>query len=611
MLDEVPVQWPKDLPQLKNLDDRLRCPICYEHMKNPVISTGCTHSCNFYNYISYYLLTLICVFLFLVCSLCIRNYIAIKNSCPICFGDITDGMLRSFRCMEEIIKCFIAIKAYLLNKLTIGVPPATTPVERVNCVSQDSEPSPSTSASPVIGSQSKTQRGATRKSPRETSKQPASSSQASFVPNKQNHEVFQAQNINVSQRQTQKKAPATPAPSVLASSNEVQCPVCQASMKESVINIHLDSCLSKKQEKRKPMPKLIYNLMKDAELKKRLRELGLSATGDKTTLINRHKKYTILYNSECDSANPRPVIELKAQLEREEAESRRLAQAEPRLTSPRVKKSDPDTIERENQQYVQNNKDSFEQLIKDVKLRQQQLKAAAKEKARSQQKPEQQPELTLPPTSVQSNNESNEECASDQAPTEEPGARCGEDDEITVLPTPVKVYETVSLVDSDEEGPSTSRNLTSIKRRVFSESDKSSNQTSENSDSTFPDPMASSSSNKSTPTSTDNSNGAWSPSISYSPLDETVTNDFHDADSTDLTNVRRRISETPKAREPRASPSYSPLDNSSPDMFKRESSSSGCSTPANPSDTRRRPNKRNKSQMDSSSEKRKSSRRRV
>lgn len=45
--------------------------------------------------------------------------------------------------------------------------------------------------------------------------------------------------------------------------------------------------------------------MKESELKKKLRELGLSSVGDKATLIARHKAYTILYNAECDAASPR------------------------------------------------------------------------------------------------------------------------------------------------------------------------------------------------------------------------------------------------------------------------------------------------------------------
>lgn len=472
-------------------------------------------------------------------------------------------MLRSYRYIEEIVRCFLAIKAYLLKSLANGVSPKSKTPAKPTEVAQNSEPSPSTSASPVIGSQNKVSRGTKSLNTKKTA------SQAVPAQMQVEKELFQSPLKIVPQQTQRKTGPQT---------NEVQCPVCQASMRESVINSHLDTCLSRMQEKRKPMPKLIYNLMKDAELKKRLKELGLSTTGDRSTLVNRHKKYTILYNSECDSANPRPVIELRAQLEREEAESRRLAH----VTSPRVKKADPETIEKENQQYVQNNKDSYKQLIEEVKMRQEQAKSSAR-KTENQRAHE--PDQPLPSTSAQAQHE-DERLSETEAPetTEKTaeekrtGTEAQDDEEITVLPTPVKVYETVSLLDSDEE--TSIGNFTNVKRRMFSESEKSSHLTSEESSSTFPDPMASS---DGTPRWTDNSNTAWSPSITYKREDE--------------------VPSTP------ASPSYSPLDDDkSPDLFRQESSSSGSSTPVT---SRQRASKRNKSQMDGSSEKRKSSRRRI
>lgn len=102
-----------------------------------------------------------------------------------------------------------------------------------------------------------------------------------------------------------------------SSSDQVSCPICQSNMKASLINSHLDMCLSRPStthtrpdvvavpERRKPLPKWIYTIMKESELKKKLRELGLSSVGDKATLIARHKAYTILYNAECDAASPR------------------------------------------------------------------------------------------------------------------------------------------------------------------------------------------------------------------------------------------------------------------------------------------------------------------
>lgn len=105
-----------------------------------------------------------------------------------------------------------------------------------------------------------------------------------------------------------------------------------------------DDCRTpeKKAESRRRLPKLVYELMKDGELRRKCTETKLSTQGDKKTLVKRHKRlvcrsfcissilflcqnyydvrYTLLYNAECDSINPRPVSEIVKQVEREERE---------------------------------------------------------------------------------------------------------------------------------------------------------------------------------------------------------------------------------------------------------------------------------------------------
>lgn len=72
-------------------------------------------------------------------------------------------------------------------------------------------------------------------------------------------------------------------------------------------------------QKLKPLPKLVYALMKDTQLKKTCKEVGLDVKGDRRALIKRHQKYTLLYNSECDQERPRSTREILRQVEREEA----------------------------------------------------------------------------------------------------------------------------------------------------------------------------------------------------------------------------------------------------------------------------------------------------
>lgn len=50
--------------------------------------------------------------------------------------------------------------------------------------------------------------------------------------------------------------------------------------------------------------------MKDAELKKKMKEHGLLVQGDRKTLENRFQRFCTLYNAECDKTTPRSAKEL-------------------------------------------------------------------------------------------------------------------------------------------------------------------------------------------------------------------------------------------------------------------------------------------------------------
>nr|CAD7447562.1 unnamed protein product [Timema bartmani] len=93
--------------------------------------------------------------------------------------------------------------------------------------------------------------------------------------------------------------------SKLKESIKLKCPVCSVDIPEHNINTHLDSCLKEPD------------------------------------------RFTLLYNSECDSLRPRPVAELIQQLEREEKEERDCLSTSNSHSMLRLldKKADPKTIE--------------------------------------------------------------------------------------------------------------------------------------------------------------------------------------------------------------------------------------------------------------------------
>ncbi|XP_069142173.1 uncharacterized protein [Argopecten irradians] len=156
---------------------------------------------------------------------------------------------------------------------------------------------------------------------------------------------------------------------------KMPCPVCGVEVNDSAMNSHLDQCLARSEKKsslrsttpkRKHMAKLVYNIMSEKNLRKKLKEDGLSSKGDKQTLINRHREFVLLYNAECDSLNPRPVKELIKELE--DVEKAKVdGKTTNNLGKQRVnieKNSSPATIKNALQHYEKTHKSQFDDLVK-------------------------------------------------------------------------------------------------------------------------------------------------------------------------------------------------------------------------------------------------------
>lgn len=127
--------------------------------------------------------------------------------------------------------------------------------------------------------------------------------------------------------------PVTPSTSTLKLDTKVSCPVCGVSIPENHINKHLDSCLSREEKKeslrssahkRKPLPKTVYNLLSDRDLKKKLKQHGLSIQGNKQQLIKRHQEFVHMYNAQCDALHPKSAAEIVQEIENMEKTRMRL-----------------------------------------------------------------------------------------------------------------------------------------------------------------------------------------------------------------------------------------------------------------------------------------------
>ena len=158
----------------------------------------------------------------------------------------------------------------------------------------------------------------------------------------------------------------------------VPCPVCGVSVLEKNVNNHLDKCLAEQNGEvarpkptfvnhMRPLKQPIYHLLKDNEIKKRLKEQGLEPKGDRKVLINRLKSFTALWNAQCDMVKPMTKLEIIMKLKKEE----RNLQQVPVIRTPSVlnfdSKTDPKVIESKQKEYVEKNKDHFSALIAKAK----------------------------------------------------------------------------------------------------------------------------------------------------------------------------------------------------------------------------------------------------
>ncbi|XP_063990219.1 E3 ubiquitin-protein ligase RAD18-like [Diachasmimorpha longicaudata] len=329
------ITWPAEYSELKRIEELLVCGICYDYMETSVM-TPCSH-----NY----------------CSLCIRKYLHYKNQCPACFQDTFEKDLHTNRIIDEIILYFSTIRDKLVTCIT-----------GTKC----QPPSEESVLSPPV--------------------RPARSSQLKS-PEVRSKPALPSDDISSSVTSTTKSfsSPSTSGTSSLStfftpksrkqgrSIPQVPCPVCRVEISETHINKHLDDCLKRDSEperpprlelKRKPLPKLVVCLMKDTELKKKMKLLNLSIRGDRKTLENRYQRYCTLYNAECDKLSPRSVEEVLKQCEEEEELERMTHEAKINVSRLHItRNSNQNVIEAMQKHYLEANKHKYEDLIAQIKRR--------------------------------------------------------------------------------------------------------------------------------------------------------------------------------------------------------------------------------------------------
>ncbi|XP_071960254.1 E3 ubiquitin-protein ligase RAD18-like [Antedon mediterranea] len=393
-----PTDWPSTMPELRTIDTLLRCPICYEFLKTSMMVPECSH--NF-------------------CSLCIRTYMAYKNQCPTCSVSFLETNLKNNRLLDDIVKNFLAVRPQILKLCSDkgNQVPASTSASEQTRIKQTSSDGPSRSASQTTFDKIDLSKEYFKSSlPK---KSPSASKSSSDVDDPDFEPFTKSPRVRTPKRTLNRKRcktlassteedeederakpgsskqktnenpcsltiPSPITPSTVANNNtRASCPVCGVSVLERFINNHLDKCLAgegKKESlrsKKRPLLKFVYNLMSDKELRKKLKEYNVTNQGARPVLIKRLKDFSLLYNSYCDTDNPKSVEAISKEFAI--AQKQKLKHSNETVKDRLVveKGNTDEQFDKSRKKYLESHKSQFSKMIEETKRRQQEMKAKA------------------------------------------------------------------------------------------------------------------------------------------------------------------------------------------------------------------------------------------
>ncbi|XP_075893168.1 E3 ubiquitin-protein ligase RAD18 isoform X2 [Nelusetta ayraudi] len=377
VMAQMEADLPPNLACLKEVDALLRCPICFD-LLNISMMSKCSH--NF-------------------CSLCIRKFLSYKLQCPVCNMQITEQDLRNNRILDDLVTSFQAARQQL-SKATFDSPPISpkTPASTVKCRTprqqeQKGGGGGGSGSSSVMSS-------FFQKKPRTPPSQDAVPSRPCGQPSRRQMTSTRAANqsppplrpsvvklepLDVEMPPVQSVTPVKEEAAHCSSPAEdvkpvlkVECPVCSVSVPNQFINKHLDCCLTSGEKKeslrssigktRRPMAKLVYNLLSMQELKRRLKECHLSAHGSRDQMIRRHQEFLHIYNAQCDSLSPKSAEDIAKDVEaNEKIRSRLQGKTKPVMVF--SKNQSEEQIDEMHSNYRKKHSSDFSRLIAQVRGR--------------------------------------------------------------------------------------------------------------------------------------------------------------------------------------------------------------------------------------------------
>ncbi|KAM4651821.1 E3 ubiquitin-protein ligase RAD18 isoform 2-T2 [Discoglossus pictus] len=346
----------KSRNHIQDLDDLLRCGICFDYFNIAMIIPQCSH-----NY----------------CSLCIRKFLSYKTQCPTCCMTVVEPDLRNNRILDDVVKTFIAARQHL-SQFIVDSPPVSPKNNNstgklaisdfLACGGKQVKQENKLMDTFLVKRNNQT----SRRTLKVDKKKSADMNQES--PSISTKAIKEEPGLNEDFMISDPSGFATPSTSALKV--KVECPVCGVGIPEQYINKHLDSCLTRDEKKeslrssrRKSMAKVVYNLLSERDLKKRLKEVGLSTHGSKQQMIRRHQEFVHMYNAQCDSLNPKSATEIVSEIENNEKVRAQLEAKQDESVLTFKKDQTEEEIDGIHQEYRNKHKSEFQQLISQVKNR--------------------------------------------------------------------------------------------------------------------------------------------------------------------------------------------------------------------------------------------------
>nr|XP_020647061.1 E3 ubiquitin-protein ligase RAD18 [Pogona vitticeps] len=332
------LQWPECLVPLKEVDNLLRCGICFEYFNIAMIIPQCSH-----NY----------------CSLCIRKSLSYKAQCPTCCVAATGPDLKNNRILDELVQTFSSARQRLLQAV-LDSPPVSPPAMFTKKAAVQSRV-PSSPVVPALEWQKQFKDAIFSKenihTPKRHLKLPEREDKKIKIKQEETpwgseeaHETTDQGAANLTGGTKNPETPSTSATKVIMKGN----------VSSFILSGHT----------RKLLPKVVYNLLSDRDLRKRLKEYGLSTQGTKQQLIKRHQEFVHMYNSQCDSLNPKSVAEIVKELEDIEKTRVQLESSRPREVSMTFTKHQTENeIDEIHRDYRKKHKAEFQLLIDQMKKR--------------------------------------------------------------------------------------------------------------------------------------------------------------------------------------------------------------------------------------------------